>query len=29
MKLHMDYCKGFGISIEEIEGTEENMGEFV
>lgn len=28
MKLHIDYCKGFGISVEEIEGTEENMGEF-
>ena len=28
MKLHIDYCKGFGISVEEIEGTEEKMGEF-
>ncbi|KAK1835127.1 thiamine biosynthesis protein [Podospora conica] len=25
MKLHIDYCKGFGISVEEIESTEENM----
>lgn len=26
MKLHIDYCKSFGIEIEEIEATEEHQG---
>lgn len=26
MKLHLDYCKEFGISKEEIEATEEHQG---
>ena len=26
MNLHLDYCKGFGISKEEIEATEEHQG---
>ncbi len=26
MQLHIQYCKGFGISLEEIEDTEEKEG---
>ena len=29
MKLHLDYCKSFGISKEEMEATEEHQGEFL
>jgi len=28
MKLHVEYCKGFGISQEEMEKTEEKEGKF-
>lgn len=27
MKLHIEYCEGFGISREEIEASEESQGE--
>lgn len=26
MKLHIDYCKSFGIEVDEIEATEEHQG---
>lgn len=26
MKLHLEYCKGFGVTKEEIEVTEESQG---
>ena len=29
IKLHIEYCKGFGISIEEIESTPEKQGKFL